>query len=121
MRSSIHFLALLVTAFAVGCTSAQPKPEIKTAPRTDFPVEAVRTQALHDAWAAIASGRFYICETGTIAIYAPGVPERSLDLVRGLPRRTLPSGCTEPRVFRSIAYAEVFNAEMVRYLSEHQR
>ncbi|MCE9591412.1 MAG: peroxiredoxin [Planctomycetes bacterium] len=87
----------------------------------DFSPDEVHAEALHDASAAIASGELYICETGTIALYAPGIPRNRLDLVKDLPRRPLPSGCTDPRVFRSIAYAEVFNQEVVRFVAEHPK
>jgi hypothetical protein len=121
MHHSPSILAVFLAVAVVGCSSSRAAHEQTAAPPSDFSADAVRAEALRDASAAISNGELHICETGTIGIYAPGVPKRKLELVRGLPRRTLPSGCTEPRVFRSIAYAEVFNGEIVKYLSKHKR
>ena len=79
--------------------------------------EQITTQALQAAAAAISTGKLYLCDAGTIAIYTPGIPRDKASLVRHLPHRVLPSGCIDPEALRSVAYAEVFNGEIVRYLS----
>lgn len=75
---------------------------------------------MRDAADAIALGQLYVCETGTLGVYTPGVSESEGELVRGLPRRLLPSGCADPRVLGSLVYAETFNREIVRFLKEHK-
>src|SRR5262245_50092216 len=118
MSVARHCVGLLMAAMAVGCSSTSPKHEPTAPPQAAFSVEEVRAEALRDASAAIARGQLYVCEAGTIRLYVPGVPEHELALVRELPRVALPSGCTEPQAFRSIAYAEAFNAEILRHLSK---
>ena len=105
MRHSSSLIALLLLALLLGCKSPYSYSE-----------REVHQQAVRDAQAAIVSGELRICEAGTFAIYAPGISGSDLQTVRDVPRRVLPSGCTNPEAGRSIAYAEVFNREILRYL-----
>jgi hypothetical protein len=76
----------------------------------------VREEARREAAKVIASGKLYVCEAGGYAVYAVRVSQADFPLIENLPRYLLPSGCAEPRVQESMAYAEVFNGEIVRHL-----
>ena len=80
--------------------------------------EQVAKEALEDAATAIRTGNLYVCDAGTIAIYTPGISTTQGLLVQNLPHRLLPSGCTHPKALRSVAYAKVFNREIVRFLMD---
>lgn len=82
-----------------------------------FSREEVASEARQDASKAILGGQLYICDAGTIAIYSPGITPENRELVSDLPHCLLPAGCTDPRAFRSIYYAQIFNSEIVRYLA----
>ena len=134
MRRDVEFLQAAWHAFfasisitvllASGCSSPSPKPiaaQLQPPPSADLSIEEVRAEARRDAVAAIADGKLYICVAGTIALETPGISEDKAELVHYLPRRPLPSGCVEPRVFRSIAYAEAFNAEIVSFIAKQKQ
>jgi hypothetical protein len=106
MRYSPSLVALLLLTLLLGCRSPY-----------SYSQREVQREAIRDAQAAIASGELYICEAGTFAIYTPGVSGSGLQIVRDVPRRLLPSGCINPEAGRSIAYAEVFNREVLRHLT----
>jgi hypothetical protein len=102
-RSSLF--ALLLVLLLSACRSTHNDSESE-----------VQWQALRDAQTVAATGQLYICEAGTIAIYTPGITTNDIPVVRDLPRRLLPSGCTNPEAARSIAYAEAFNREILAQL-----
>src|SRR5256885_1923112 len=105
----------LISVCATGCSSSRPDPHdaVATVSFWRFSEAEVRAEALRDAAAAIAAGKPYVCEAGTIAICLPGISDKNQKFVRNLPHRLLPSGCTEPTAFRSIAYAGVFNLQIL--------
>ena len=106
-------MSILIAVMMVGASLSCRSPS-----SSSYSESEVRTEALRDAATTIAAGKLYVCETGTIGIYLPGVPASKAKLVKDLPRHGLPSGCTNPLALRSITYAEIFNCEIVRYLSE---
>ena len=117
VKHQCHFLVLLCVIGLVGCASPTLKPRKSLASSALVSQdEEIRSGAGRDAAKVIESGKLYVCETGTIAIYLPGIPEAHLNRVRTLPRRTLRNGCLAPGVARAIAYAAVFNAEILRHL-----
>ena len=121
MRYAAYILMWSLAAVACACSTSRPTPKATTANQAIFSQDEVRAKALRDAEAAISSGHLYICEAGTIGIYAPGVGVQDRALVQDLPRRMLLSGCTDPRALRSTAYAEVFNSEIIKYMSAHKK
>jgi hypothetical protein len=107
MRRFAPLLVLVAFAFLTGCASHH------------FSKREARQEALRDASAAISTGHLYICEAGTFDTReTPAIAASDLCLVGGLPRKSLPGGCTNPETGRSIAYAEVFNREIVKHLSQ---
>ncbi len=66
----------------------------------------------------LAAATFTVCEAGTIATYCPGIAPADAALVRDLPHRLLPSGCTNPQAPRSVIYARAFNEEIVRWIKQ---
>src|SRR5687767_14931967 len=105
MRATLTFLILLFVLISAACRSA-PKTVRTTAPlkpADESALAEIRIEALQDAAHAIASGKLYVCAAGTFAIYLPGVEEADYHRIKALPKRILPSGCTEPRAGRSIA------------------
>jgi hypothetical protein len=120
-------MGVLVAALLTGCSSSSDGAS-SAAAISGPPAHATRKEitkaARQDAAAAISSGQLYVCDAGTIALYSPGIPPDKTPLVRNLRHRTLPSGCTAPGALNSVAYAEIFNREIVRFLEtkeKHQR
>lgn len=106
-------LTLTLAMFATACSKpAQPAHRPEPIPS----LASIRTAAERDATRAITTNQLYLCETGTRAVQAPGVSEHDLPLVRNLPVRVLPNGCSNPQVFYAIAYAEIFNRTVVNHL-----
>ena len=85
---------------------------------TDLWAEEARAEARRDVAHAIRTRELYVCDTGTIVLYSPGIPPDKREVLRGLPHRVLASGCTDPTVHRNIVYAEAFNRHILRYLEE---
>jgi hypothetical protein len=109
---------MFISLSVVGCSHPQKATQLGDHTTThSLSSEQVTAEAMKEAGTAISSGNLYLCETGTIGIYTPGVPETTKELVRDLPRHRLPSGCLEPHVWRSIAYAQVFNGEIIQFLA----
>ena len=99
---------LIIVGCLLGCASPY-----------HFSKRVVKEDALRDASAAIATGQLYVCEAGTFDIHAtPAIKQIDLQLVQGLPRKCLPGGCRNPEAERSVAYAEIFNREIIRYLEQ---
>jgi hypothetical protein len=108
LRLSLQVFVLAALGWLVGCASV-----------SQLSKREVRREALRDASAAISTGHLYICEAGTFDTHqTPAITEGQSHLVDGLPRKRLPGGCTNPEAGRSIAYAEVFNREIVNHLSQ---
>jgi|ERR1041385_202756 hypothetical protein len=103
---SISILICLVLIFATACQTRRAN-----APRNPVRIEAPSEDRVHAkdsydevrhrpraaASKAIRDGKFYICEAGGYAVYACGISEIDWPLVEKLPRRTLPSGCSNPK------------------------
>jgi len=102
---SLLLLALLVPA----CVSTPYIGQLSS--------EAARREAHHD----IHSGHLKIYVAGGRAATEVGVSEYERPLVAGLPRsQRLSHGCTDPHVSEAMAYAGVYNREIVRFLAEHR-
>src|SRR5262249_42239680 len=71
-----------------------------------------------DARSDISQGHIRLMEAGTIGVYTPGVSfsDHRFD---GVPRHTLPNGCTNPDAMYFVHYAECYNAVMIDYLAGH--
>ena len=108
------FLALIVAMALTGCVSRGPKV-LSNGSDSDVAAEALRI-----ARADIASGRPRVCYAGTIGVRAVGIPDKSLHLVRDLPRLPLPCGCTDPLALQAYHFAQVYNAEVLSYLKKRK-
>ena len=115
MRFTAFFIAAISLLFVCGCVTRGPKV---LASGDDA---AIKSEALRSAKADIAAGHPRICYAGTILAGPVGVPSDSYDLVRGLPRFSLPCGCTDPLAIPAEKFAEVYNTEIVQYLQQHKK
>lgn len=107
---AFHRLLSIVVLAAIGCLLGCASPY-------HFSKREVRREALQEAAAAISNGQLYIYEAGTFDTHeTPGVATEDSHLIGDLPRKSLPSGCTNPQAGRSVAYAETFNREIVQHL-----
>jgi hypothetical protein len=115
--SMTRSLAVILVVIVTACAGPRQRPTLAAGPcgNGDAP-DPLILQARRDAADAIRIGHLYVCDAGTIGLYSPGVAPSQQFLIRGLPRRLLPSGCTNPEAHRSIAYSEAFNREILRYL-----
>ena len=71
-----------------------------------------------DAHKDILAGHIQLMEAGTIEIYTPGVDHND-PRFKNVPRKRLPSGCTNPGAIDSLNYAESYNPVMVAYILKH--
>ena len=79
----------------------------------DLSPEAAKAEAQRD----INAGHMRIYLAGTEYGYEAGLERRDVPLVRTLRRDySLPMGCTVPRAPEAIAYAEVYNQAIIRWL-----
>src|SRR5688572_27592099 len=114
MRLPTLFALGICLAFVGGCVTRGPKVLSKG---SEAEIEA---EALRIAKADIAGGRPRVCYAGTIGVSPVGVPAESFTLMRDLPRLPLPCGCTDPLALPAIRFAQIYNAEVLRYLQEHK-
>ena len=102
---------------AVGCAAnLTAMNETTGTEKRDLWADEARAEARRDLAQAIRTQELYICDTGTIVLYSPGVPPDKKGVLRGIPHRVLASGCTDPAVHRNIVYAEAFNRQLLNYL-----
>jgi hypothetical protein len=117
-------MGVLVAALLTGCSSSSDDAS-SAAAISGSPAHAshkeITKAARQDAATAISTGQLYVCDAGTIAIYSPGIPPDKAPLVHDLPHRTLWSGCTAPGALDSVAHAEVFNREILRFLESNAK
>jgi len=115
MNFATVFIAAISLLFVCGCATRGPKV---LASGDDA---AIKSEALRSATADIAARHPRICYAGTIAAVPVGVPSDSYNLVRGLPRFPLPSGCTDLLAVPAEKFAEAYNAAIVQYLQQHKK
>lgn len=76
-----------------------------------------------DAERDIATGNIRFAYIGGIASYAPGLPERSYEVVRRYPHLEIgPQGCMQDDSFDvRAAYARRYNARIWKHVSAHRQ
>ncbi len=74
-----------------------------------------------EARRAIVRRQLYLCEAGGLMAHAlPGINAEEEQRLAGLPRRSLAAGCTDPKLFRAIAFSRAFNQTIVAFLSKQK-
>lgn len=92
----------------VSCSSASNG----SSGRPDFSPEAGARQARLD----FAAGKPKVYEAGGYAVFEPGITVDQKALVAKLPRDGSLTGCTNPNVQYSIAFAAAYNQQIVSLL-----
>ena len=101
-----YSLCIMLAISIVGCSTT-------IYGRRDWSDEAARREAEQD----IASGQIKILCGGTIAGGPLGVDVDELALIRGIPQRWFPTGCTVPYANEGANYGTVYNREILRFLA----
>jgi len=74
-----------------------------------------------DAQQDITNQTLQICYAGTRATYPVGIPPEHLDLIKDLPRKPVPNGCTEPLANAAIKYSETYNKQILAFLIKSKK
>lgn len=76
----------------------------------------IEAAAITDAHADIAANRPRVAYAGGFAVWAVGIPNEHLHLVKQLPHVPLPCGCTHPLVGEAQIYAGAYNKVILDHL-----